>query len=107
MGLIENINTITTIPLKSLKDLQHCVNIIHSNSAVTQMREDKNILELETFEGKILISIEDDNIRYKFIPSDNFNAIMVNSIKNKNSLLVKEVEDKLKKILIKTYKDIL
>lgn len=107
MGLIENLNKITTIPMVTLKELQRYIHLIQSNEVVAQMKEDKVILELETIEGIIYISLEDDNLKYKFIPSDKFNKIIVDTVKTKESLLVKAAEEKLSELLIKTYKDIL
>ena len=107
MGIINDINKLTTIPTSTLKDLQRSIYMIQSDEVVAQIKNDKVILELETFEGTIYISIVDDNIKYKFIPSDKFNEIIYNSIKTKESLLVKNAEEKIKEILIKTYKDIL
>ena len=62
---------------------------------------------IDLFEGKLYISIIDDNIRYKFIPNDEFNELVRDSYINKRSKLVEEASVSLKRTLSNTYKDII
>lgn len=108
MDTIEKkLSTLSSIPEKSLVHFHQYLNDIHSHDIVTQMLEGKDIFELETFEGKLHLILEDDTVRYKFIPNDTFNRIVVDTIVNKKSNLVEDLSSKLKEVLVNTYKDLL
>lgn len=107
MGLIKKISDLTTIEEEALLKIDDCVTLIHSQDILTQLLESKDILEIDLLEGKLLLQLIDDSVKYKFIPSEDFNKMVVDTILNKKSELVIKVTDKLKNQLINTYKDIL
>ncbi len=104
---IKDIVAVTSADYKTLEKIQDAVMHIHSNNVFTQSKEGQPIVELPTLEGTILIKVENDNVIYKFIPNEMFNTTVVQTLKNNKSTLTKSVEEKLKKIMVKTYKDIL
>ena len=81
--------------------------MLHSHIIVEQIIAGKDIIELEVFEGKIVLQLIDDCVKYKFIPNDDFNKLVVSSILEKKDSLVINVTDKLKFQLLNAYKDIL
>jgi len=108
MDTIEKkLSVLSSIPEKSLVHLHTYINNVHSHDIATQLLEDKTIFELNTFEGTIHITLEDDTVKYKFIPNDTFNKIVTDTIINKKSLLVEEISSRLKDTLVNTYKDLL
>lgn len=68
--------------------------------------EDKDVFELPIIEGKIYIKLDDDVIKYKFVPNEIFSNTVKETILNKKSKLMTVAIDKLKDGLTKTYKDI-
>ena len=112
MELETKISTLTTIPEKSLRHVHRFLNLVHSNDIVTQIikhnaEHSDDPVEIDLFEGKLYISIIDDNIRYKFIPNDEFNELVRDSYINKRSKLVEEASVSLKRTLSNTYNDII
>ena len=109
MTFEENISKLSTIPVKSIEQLSRYINSIHSHDLVTQMMDDKsiNIFEIQLFEGTLMLQIIDDNIKYKFIPSEEFSKAILDTVLSKKSLLVNELDKKLQRILQKAYKDVL
>ena len=107
MRIEEKLSDLTTIPLDSIEKIGDYLQTIHSHDIVTQMLADKDVLELDLFEGKLYLAIEDDNVRYKFVPSEEFGELVLNSILNKDSKLLSRVTEKLKNSLINWRKDLL
>lgn len=55
--------------------------------------------------GKLAINIEEDSIKYKFIPSEELELNLINSLNNKNQLEV-ELSNSLSDKLLANYKDL-
>lgn len=108
MELEENISVLSTIPKSALKKVHHYADLVHSHDIVTQIIEKKDVIDLDLFEGKLYIKIdEDDSICYKFVPSESFNELVKTSIVSKKSELITQASDRLKAVLTKTFKDML
>lgn len=109
ISLENKLSTLSTIPEKALVKLHSYINRVHSHDIVTQVIENKDLIELEIFEGTLYISIdrETDSVKYKFIPNDEFNKLVVKSIVDEDSVLISEVSAKLKNALVNTYKDLI
>lgn len=108
MELDKNLSTLTSLPEETIGYLNKYLKYIHSHEIATQaIEKGGNIFELQLFEGTLLLQVEDDNVKYKFIPSEDFNEIVVDTILNKKSLLISDMTDKLKYLLSKAYKDVL
>lgn len=106
MDNLEKLSVLTTIPLNTLEKLGNVIECVHSDSVVTQMIEGKDYFELNTIEGKIYIKLENDTVRYKFIPNEEFDEVIKSSILTKRSKLIETSLDRLKRGLVNTYKDI-
>lgn len=105
--LIDDLSTITTIPkdvlIKLVKKAQICV----SDSLVEQSLANQEIFEIDISVGKILLKLYDDDLKFKFIPNDEFKQQCYNAIVNKENLLSKTVEKSLVTKITKVYKDLL
>lgn len=105
--LLEDISTITTIPLASLQKLsdlsQQC--ICH---AITETLLQKELITTVNIGiGKLLIKQEENSIKYKFIPSSDFEQAITDTIVNRKSPIISNAEQTLASRIIKTYKDLL
>lgn len=107
MSIEKKLSDLTTVPLESFEKIKDYLETIHSHDIVTQLLADKTLLELEIFEGKIYLQLEDDTVKYKFVPNERFSELVLNSILNKDSKLLSKVTEKLKKSLITWRKDLL
>lgn len=107
MAIIEKLSTITTVPTNTYDHLNDVLNMVHSQDTFAQILEGKNPVEIETFEGTIYISRNDDTLQYKFVPNEAFIKVITDTYVNNKSYLIRVASDKLKRTLINTYKDIL
>ena len=106
MKYLEKLSVLTTIPLTTFEKLEDVIESIHSDTIVTQIVEGKDFYKLDIIEGSIYVKLEDDNVKYKFVPNEKFNEIIKSSILSKHSKLVDTSLDRLKRSLVNTYKDI-
>lgn len=106
MSIEEKLSTLTTVPEKTYKDLENVLNAIYSHDICTQKLENKNIFELELFEGTLVLELMDDSVRFKFLPNKTFSKTIKDAIINNKSFLIDISLNKLKKSLENTYKDI-
>ena len=106
MNYKEKISTLSTIPIKSIDLLNDYIMSVHSHELVTGVIENNNSFELDIFEGKLIVYMVDDQIKYKFIPSNDFISMTIDALTSKKSRLIDISVDKLKKSFTKTYKDI-
>lgn len=105
--LDENLSILTTLSEDNIKYLSKYLKYVHSHEIATQMLKGENVFKLDLFEGSLVLKIEDDNVRYKFIPNEQFNQIVVDTILNKKSLLIEDMSNKVKNIFAKAFKDVL
>ena len=106
MEYLDKLSTLTTVPLHTFEKLNDVINCMHSDTIVTQLLEGKSTFELKIMEGTIYLKLENDNIKYKFIPSEDFDTIIRDSILSKKSKLIETSLDRLQRSLVNTYKDI-
>lgn len=107
MEIDKKISDLSTIPEWAIKRLHEYTDLIHSNDIINGLKEKEQVISIDILEGKLYIKIEDDNIKYKFVPSKEFNELVKNTIINKEDKLLTAVSAKLKQALMVTYKDIL
>ena len=107
MELIKKLSDLTTIDEEAFIKLNKYMQMIHSQDILTQLLEDKTVVEVEIPEGKLMIQLVDDNVKYKFIPSDAFNKMVIDTVLNKKSELIGHVTDRLRNQLINTHKDLI
>lgn len=106
---INDLSNLTTIPEVNLNRLFELLSDDICQCVVDscQKFEDTSIIDLNF--GKLVINIdnEEDNIKYKFIPSRQFENALVKSIIDKKSPLIDSVEKSLSKKIVNLYKELL
>lgn len=107
MSIVKKINQLTTIQESTLNKINDILYYIYSNDIIEQLLENPSgPIELELFEGSLYLYLEDDTVKYKFIPNNAFESVLIESITKKKNLLAEKLSDKLKSRLITIYKDI-
>lgn len=107
INIIKDTAIITTIPEKSLKKLVDKV-IYCINEAVVEARLTKqSLVELDVGIGTLLIKLEDESIRYKFVPGQKLEESVKNTFINKQNLLEDALDASLVNKLTNIYKDLL
>lgn len=107
MSLSKNLSLLTTVPENTINKFFNNINLIHSNDVLNEILKDKDIFELDIIEGKIIIKLEGEKLKYKFIPSDAFNSLIIDTVLNKRCKLVAEISDRLKTSLTSWRKELL
>lgn len=62
-------------------------------------------MQLDLIEGTLYIKLDNDTVKYKFIPNSEFNDIVKNTILERKSKLMNVSLDKIQSYLSHTYKD--
>lgn len=105
MDMLDDLSVITTIPKKNLSNFKNYLFKMHSNKIVSGLK-DSAVVELDIFEGTLLLTQEDDSIKFKFIPNQEFLDMVKSSVVDGRDDLVLSSIDKLKNAFINTYKDL-
>lgn len=105
--LIEDLATLTTISQNALVSLNEKSYSCICHSVCESMIEGKPLTEIDLGIGILYIKCEEDQIKYKFIPSKKLEENVTFTVKNKVSPLVLEVETSLKDRIESTYKNLL
>ena len=107
MNLLEDLSIITTIPVDTFNKLSDKSILCISDEFYESILDKNELTDINIGIGRLLIKVEDDQIKYKFIPSANLQAVLKSTYLEKNSALKKEVDTSLVKKLTQIYKDIL
>lgn len=104
--LLDDLSTITTIQkdtlVKLFKKCEYCI----SDAIVEQALSGSDIIDVDINIGRILLKLVDGEVKYKFIPYDDFKNIVEASMAGENALS-KTVEKTLIAKVTKVYKDLL
>lgn len=105
-NLIKDLNILTTIPTASLDKLEDKVIWLICDNLTESIIKKEKIAEIDIAIGKLIIKIDEENIKYKFIPykklEENIKSVVVNG---KNPLEI-VIEENLSTKFINTYKDL-
>lgn len=104
-NLIEDVSTITTIPGGSLKKLWNIMMWSMCDYIELDKLQGEDQTSINIGFGTLIISTEDNQVQYKFIPSQKFESGVVGTVVNGKNPLVKNLEDTLVNRFTKCYKD--
>jgi|GEM_PF-3312648 len=104
--IIEDVSKLTTIPDKSIYKLMDKFVYCISDAIVEDIISLNDITEADIGLGTLYIQHIGNEIKYKFIPNDYFNKVVIDSVTNKLNLLEKSVEKNLVDKITNTYKDL-
>lgn len=104
---IESISSITNIPIYLLNKIFD-INLLEISNEIinNKIEEDKWEVNLANY-GILRITLNNENLIYKFLPNEKFNDIVRETIKTNKSLLINTIEDKLVKAIENNFKDML
>lgn len=104
-NIVQDISTITTIPTASLHKLFDKVGWCICNGVEESRLNGDDVTEINLDFGTLLISVENNQIQYKFIPSSKLEKGLIDTIINKKNPLTVKLEDTFANRILKTYKD--
>ncbi len=106
-NILQDISQITTIPLASLNRLSEKIGWSICNCVEESVLKGETTTEVTFGFGALVISIEDNQLNYKFIPSKKFEKGLVETVVNKKNPLTVKLEDTFVNRIVKTYKDMM
>lgn len=108
-NLVEDLNTLTTIPsyilIKLLKKVNYCI----TDSVVEDIIADNSVSIIDLGIGKLYIKHEDptgNNIKYHFEPSNDLQKALRDAVKNQTNPLELTLSNSLKEKFEQLYKDL-
>lgn len=105
--LIDDIATLTNIPKSRVEDLFMLMCNCICDYILSDKKDLNDITEIDLLFGSLIIGIENNLIKYKFIPSLFFeNKLKEALITNKNPLTT-QIESKVSDKMLSVYKELL
>lgn len=106
--LTQDLSLLTTVPKLQLDNLFDKAMCVVCHSVKEQFDELSSEIQVDIGFGTLYIVLEDNAIKYKFIPHIKLErAIRDSIIGEENSLLTEKAETILKERILHTYKDLL
>ena len=105
--MIDDLAKITTIPVYTIKKLFNNLIICICHKVLENYLDKITDTCVDLGFGKLCLSIEEDEIIYKFIPSQKFESTLIDTLKTKQSPLITKAEKILTNKIINTYKELL
>ena len=106
MGLVNDVATITTIPVSTLEKLVEKGRACILHKLLENEKAGENITVIDIGIGNLYIQHNFDEVKYKFIPSKQFENSVKATITTGESPLVYMVEEALKDKISNAYKDL-
>ena len=107
IDVINDISALTFISKLSLENLSNKTIECIAHGVQEHISSNENIIEINLDFGKLYIKLEDQNIKYKFIPSKKLENAVKYACDTKESPLILQAEKKLKERIESTYRDLL
>lgn len=107
MILTDDLSTLTTISKSTFRSLMQKSFLLISHYIREAIQDNKSLVEIDIGIGTLYISIVEDNIKYKFIPSCALEKTIKQTLQEDESLLIQAIDAKLKDSIENTYKELL
>lgn len=107
INILEDVSKLTTIPEEALKKLNSKYSLAISYALDECLKSNSMPAELNIGLGKLIIEDAEDEVLYKFIPSDEFEECVLSVVRDGKNPLRKALEQKFVSQILNTYKDIL
>lgn len=110
VDLLADINTITTIETKTLKDFIRVVDLLITNNTLSLINsrdtEDSIALKVQGF-GTFFIILKGNELEYRFKPSQTLTGLLNNALTENKDQLAIELENTLVEKFTNVYKELL
>lgn len=106
-NLEKDLTVLTTIPQETLSKLADLSISCLCDYVLESCSNYENITEVDIGIGKLIVKLEEDNIKFKFIPCKELCSALTKSVNTKTNPLTEKVEDMLTTKLLKAYKKML
>lgn len=105
--LAQDVSNVTGIPRLTIDNIVEKINSCLGHCVYETIIKGETLTEVDIGIGILYIKFENDQVKYKFIPSEKLSNIVTFSILNKESPLILDAEKALKTRVEKTYKELI
>ena len=106
-NLIQNLEDLTQIKYSVFNKLIQASEDCICDYTLQTIEEDDDILSIYIGIGVLYINISDSEITYKFVPNKKLEKKLLRTIETGESPLIQDIESKLNKKILDTYKELL
>jgi hypothetical protein len=104
--MLEDISALTTIPLASLEKIFNKGIMTICDDVEDTLNHKENECEVDIGIGKMRIQINEENIKYKFIPSGKLEKQVLQTVQEGKNPLETQLEAELSKRIMNVYKEL-
>lgn len=106
-NIIEDISFLTNVSEAVLKKLVTATSYAIGHAIHEGVREQQEIIILDIGIGELQVKIQNDLIKYKFVPDKSLENMIVRTVTTNTSPIAIQLDNNLKEKIDKAYKDIL
>lgn len=107
-NIVQDLATLTTLPVSNVEYLFDIITDSISHEVLEGKLNNSEFVTISLGKvGKLLISLTDSELRYKFIPSSYLEEKLITTLTTEESSLEKRLQESLDKRIISAYKDLL
>ena len=106
INLIDDVSVLTNIPSKLLEKIKKCEEYSIVENITELNSEKEKFIDLDLGIGTLSILVDDNVIKYKFIPSSSLDEEILSAIKYKKNILDLKLENSLQQKIEQTYRDL-
>lgn len=107
INVVQDLSTLTTIPYSNLQKLFYRLGTIIAYSVQESLKNGEHLSSLDIGIGTLNISVNTDDVSYKFIPNSELEQDIVNGVLKSDIQLVNDIEEALRNKILSAYKDLL
>lgn len=105
--LIEDVSTLTSIPENLLKKLVKVSNYCVGHALHEALCEQQDYVTVDIGIGDLQLKLQDNTLRYKFIPSRELEDALVTTVKSGTSSIIVQLDNTLQEKIEDTYRGLL
>lgn len=106
ISIIEDISNITTIPVADLNKVARKGELCICHRVSEGVAAGESVTNIDVFFGNLLIKVTEEGVRYKFIPSKEFDRAVKNVVDKGEDPLISQLESAVVTTMLKAYKDL-
>lgn len=106
INIKEGLSTLTNLPIKYLDKIENNLTYLILDGLHDSSLSGENITEFKSDIGSLLINVEEESVKYKFVPSEKFEELIKAQIKTGQNLLEYKLEKALIDRISNLYKDL-
>ena len=107
VNLIDDLSVLTNVSDTTLSKFIPVANYSIGHAVHESQCTHSDVTEIDIWIGCLLLKIEDDCIRYKFVPSKELETTIIQTVGTHRSPIVTKIETNLQNKIDKVYKELL